>query len=59
MAPDLTTMAKAMGGGFPVAVYGGRADIMVLLADASVLRAGILIFLAKAVENVILTEEQY
>ncbi len=40
--PDLTTMAKAMGGGFPVAVYGGRADIMDLLADARVLRAGTL-----------------
>ena len=42
VTPDLTTMAKAMGGGFPVAVYGGRADIMDLLADASVLRAGTL-----------------
>ena len=42
VTPDLTTMAKAMGGGFPIGVYGGRADIMDLLADASVLRAGTL-----------------
>ena len=29
--PDLTTMAKIIGGGFPVAAFGGRADVMALL----------------------------
>ena len=28
VTPDLTTMAKALGGGFPVAALGGRRDIM-------------------------------
>ena len=40
VTPDLTTMAKAVGGGFPVAVYGGKAKIMDLLADGTVFRAG-------------------
>lgn len=26
--PDLTTMGKVVGGGFPLAAFGGRADIM-------------------------------
>src|SRR5438552_850265 len=26
--PDLTTLGKIVGGGFPVGVYGGRADLM-------------------------------
>ncbi len=26
--PDLTTMGKVIGGGLPIAAYGGRADIM-------------------------------
>jgi glutamate-1-semialdehyde 2,1-aminomutase len=42
ITPDLTTMAKAVGGGFPVAVYGGKAEIMDLLDDGSVFRAGTL-----------------
>ena len=29
--PDLTTMGKIIGGGLPVAAFGGRADIMQLL----------------------------
>jgi glutamate-1-semialdehyde 2,1-aminomutase len=40
VVPDLTTMAKAVGGGFPVAVYGGKAEIMDLLAQGTVFRAG-------------------
>lgn len=40
VTPDLTTMAKAVGGGFPVATYGGKAEIMDLLADGTVFRAG-------------------
>ena len=38
--PDLTTIAKAVGGGFPVAAYGGKAEIMDLMADGTVFRAG-------------------
>jgi glutamate-1-semialdehyde 2,1-aminomutase len=30
--PDLTTMGKIIGGGMPLAAYGGRADIMDLLS---------------------------
>lgn len=30
--PDLTTLGKIIGGGLPVAAYGGRADIMNLVA---------------------------
>jgi glutamate-1-semialdehyde 2,1-aminomutase len=29
--PDLTTMGKIIGGGYPVAAFGGRADILALL----------------------------
>jgi glutamate-1-semialdehyde 2,1-aminomutase len=38
--PDLTTMAKALGGGFPVSAVGGRRDLMERVADGSVLHAG-------------------
>jgi glutamate-1-semialdehyde 2,1-aminomutase len=31
-APDLFTFGKVMGGGFPAAAFGGRAEIMALLA---------------------------
>jgi glutamate-1-semialdehyde 2,1-aminomutase len=31
-APDLTTLGKILGGGLPVAAFGGRADIMNQLA---------------------------
>jgi glutamate-1-semialdehyde 2,1-aminomutase len=40
VTPDITTLAKAVGGGFPVAVYGGRAEIMDLIVDGTVFRAG-------------------
>ena len=33
--PDLTLMGKIIGGGFPVAAFGGRADIMALLDPRS------------------------
>lgn len=32
--PDLTTLGKIIGGGFPVGAFGGRADIMELLDDS-------------------------
>jgi glutamate-1-semialdehyde 2,1-aminomutase len=33
VVPDLTSLAKAIGGGIAVAAIGGRADIMELIAD--------------------------
>ncbi len=38
--PDLTIFAKGLGGGFPVAALGGRADIMALVSDGTVSMAG-------------------
>ena len=32
LQPDLTAIGKAMGGGFPLAAFGGRADVMEALA---------------------------
>ena len=32
VTPDLTTMGKVIGGGLPVGAYGGRADIMAMVA---------------------------
>src|SRR5512136_3036539 len=32
--PDLTTLGKVIGGGLPVGAYGGRTDIMQLVAPA-------------------------
>jgi glutamate-1-semialdehyde 2,1-aminomutase len=41
--PDLMTFGKVMGGGFPAAAFGGRADVMALLAPAGpVYQAGTL-----------------
>ena len=41
--PDLTTLGKIVGGGMPLAVYGGRADIMSMIApDGPVYQAGTL-----------------
>jgi glutamate-1-semialdehyde 2,1-aminomutase len=43
VAPDLTCLGKIIGGGFPVGAYGGRADIMALVAPAGpVYQAGTL-----------------
>ncbi|WP_109473410.1 glutamate-1-semialdehyde 2,1-aminomutase [Ornithinimicrobium cavernae] len=42
-APDLFTFGKVMGGGFPAAAFGGRADVMALLApEGPVYQAGTL-----------------
>jgi len=41
--PDLTCLGKIIGGGFPVGAYGGRKDIMRLLApEGPVYQAGTL-----------------
>jgi glutamate-1-semialdehyde 2,1-aminomutase len=43
ITPDLTTLGKVMGGGFPCAAFGGRADLMSGLApDGPVYQAGTL-----------------
>ena len=42
-APDLFTFGKVMGGGFPAAAFGGRADVMSRLApEGPVYQAGTL-----------------
>ena len=41
--PDLTTLGKIIGGGMPIGAFGGRADIMQMLAPAGpVYQAGTL-----------------
>ncbi len=41
--PDLTTLGKIIGGGLPVGAYGGRADLMSLIAPSGhVYQAGTL-----------------
>jgi glutamate-1-semialdehyde 2,1-aminomutase len=34
VTPDLTTMGKVIGGGLPVGAYGGKRDIMAMVAPA-------------------------
>jgi glutamate-1-semialdehyde 2,1-aminomutase len=34
VTPDLSTLGKVIGGGMPVGAYGGRSDIMALVAPA-------------------------
>ncbi|MEO5854113.1 MAG: glutamate-1-semialdehyde 2,1-aminomutase, partial [Nocardioides sp.] len=42
-APDLITFGKVMGGGFPAAAFGGRADVMGMLSpEGPVYQAGTL-----------------
>tara|TARA_Y100001970_G_scaffold279784_1_gene387716 strand:+ start:3570 stop:4871 length:1302 start_codon:yes stop_codon:yes gene_type:complete len=43
VTPDITTLGKVIGGGLPVGAYGGRKDIMSMIAPAgSVYQAGTL-----------------
>lgn len=43
ITPDLTTLGKVIGGGLPVGAYGGRRDIMAMVAPAgSMYQAGTL-----------------
>ncbi|MFL6712969.1 MAG: glutamate-1-semialdehyde 2,1-aminomutase [Sulfurifustis sp.] len=43
VAPDLTTLGKVIGGGMPVAAFGGRADIMDRVTpDGPIFHAGTL-----------------
>ncbi|ACZ39243.1 aspartate aminotransferase family protein [Sphaerobacter thermophilus] len=38
--PDITTMAKALGGGFPIAAFGGSEEVMGLEARNEVMHGG-------------------
>ena len=40
VTPDLTTYAKGLGGGFPVAAIGGTRDAMRLIAEGRLLALG-------------------
>ena len=40
VTPDLTTLAKGLGGGFPVAAVGGSVDAMRMIADGSYSHSG-------------------
>jgi glutamate-1-semialdehyde 2,1-aminomutase len=43
VTPDLTTLGKILGGGFPLGAFGGRADVMTKLApEGPVYQAGTL-----------------
>jgi glutamate-1-semialdehyde 2,1-aminomutase len=43
VTPDLTTLGKIIGGGMPIGAYGGRADLMALVAPSGpVYQAGTL-----------------
>jgi glutamate-1-semialdehyde 2,1-aminomutase len=43
VVPDLTTLGKVIGGGLPVGAYGGRRDIMAMIApEGPVYQAGTL-----------------
>jgi glutamate-1-semialdehyde 2,1-aminomutase len=41
VSPDLTVISKALGGGFPVAAFGGSGEIMALVADGRVFHGGV------------------
>ena len=38
--PDLTTMAKGLGGGFPVAAIGGSREVMSMIAEGRYSHSG-------------------
>lgn len=61
--PDLTCFAKIIGGGFPAAAFGGRKEIMDILAPlGAVYQAGTLsgnpVAMAAGLEALIMTEEK-
>jgi glutamate-1-semialdehyde 2,1-aminomutase len=39
--PDLTVLSKALGGGYPVAAFGGSKEIMRLIVDGTVFHGGV------------------
>jgi glutamate-1-semialdehyde 2,1-aminomutase len=40
VTPDLTTLAKGLGGGFPVAAIGGRREVMTMIAEGRYSHSG-------------------
>jgi glutamate-1-semialdehyde 2,1-aminomutase len=59
VVPDLTTLGKVVGGGFPMAAFGGRADLMNMLAPVGpIYQAGTLSGNPVAVAAGIATLEQ-
>ncbi len=40
VTPDLTTMAKGLGGGFPVAAIGGASEVMAMIAEGRYSHSG-------------------
>jgi glutamate-1-semialdehyde 2,1-aminomutase len=40
VTPDLTTLAKGLGGGFPVAAIGGSTEVMSMIADGRYSHSG-------------------
>ena len=40
VTPDLVTLAKSIGGGFPVGAFGGKAEYMGLISDGRVVHLG-------------------
>ncbi len=40
VVPDMSTFAKAMAGGFPIAAFAGRREMMELVADGTALHGG-------------------
>ncbi|MDD4970419.1 MAG: glutamate-1-semialdehyde 2,1-aminomutase [Paludibacter sp.] len=62
ITPDLSTFGKIIGGGFPAAAFGGRNDIMAVLApDGPVYQAGTLsgnpIAMASGIQTVQLLQQ--
>jgi glutamate-1-semialdehyde 2,1-aminomutase len=41
VTPDLTVLSKVLGGGVPVAAFGGSRDAMAMLADNRAMHAGV------------------
>jgi glutamate-1-semialdehyde 2,1-aminomutase len=39
--PDFTIISKALGGGFPIAAFGGRKELLAPLVDRSVFHGGV------------------
>jgi len=59
VTPDLTTLGKVIGGGLPIGAYGGRRDIMALVAPSGPMyQAGTLSGNPLAVEAGIVTLEK-
>ena len=40
MTPDLIALAKSIGGGFPVGAFGGKVELMNLIAQGKVVHLG-------------------